>query len=87
MPETNQRMKFCTCNSSPGLDRYPVDARFRVWRDAHKQLMGTDPAYRKTVKRYFFRTCTSSVLTTSLILAFSFSIQFLTHNAAVLIAS
>ncbi len=45
-------MKFCTYNSTPGLDRYPIGLRHRVWREAHKELMRTDPDYRRAVRRF-----------------------------------
>ena len=74
-------MKFCTYNSTPGLDRYLVGQRYRVWCDAHKELMRTDAEYRRANRRFTFRVIASSILITILMLASSFSIGRVADNA------
>jgi hypothetical protein len=54
-------MKFCTYNSTPGLDRFPMEQRFRVWGNVHKELMGADAEYSRAVKRARFRIIASIV--------------------------
>jgi hypothetical protein len=74
-------MKFCTYESTPGLDRYLVGQRYRVWRDAHKELMRTDPEYRQANRRFTFQMIASSIFATILIGACSFSIGRVADNA------
>ena len=47
-------MKFQTCASTPGLDRYPERERFAAWKTAHKKLLREDPVYRKRHRNYLF---------------------------------
>jgi hypothetical protein len=77
-------MKFCTYNSTPGLDRYLVGQRDRVWRDAHKELMRTDAEYRQANRRFMFQMIASSIFFAILSWAFSFSLGRVTENAWVL---
>jgi hypothetical protein len=44
-------MKFCTYRATQGLERFPVEQRFRVWGDVHKKLMSSDVKYRRAVNR------------------------------------
>jgi|KBSMisStaDraftv2_1062788.scaffolds.fasta_scaffold1039210_2 O-antigen/teichoic acid export membrane protein len=74
-------MKFCTYNSTPGLDRYLLGQRYQVWRDAHKELMSTDLEYRQANRRFKFQTIASSIFFIILMLAFSFSIGRVADNA------
>jgi len=81
-------MKLCTYNSTPGLDRYLVGQRYRVWTDTHKELMRTDPEYRRAVRQFKFQIIASSIFAifaTILMLAFSFSIGRGADNTALLI--
>ena len=77
-------MNWCSYNSTPALDRFPVEKRYQVWRDAHKELMRSDPEYRGAVKRFYSRIIVTSLLTTVVILAFSFSSLLVAHNAVLL---
>lgn len=77
-------MKFCTYNSTPGLDRYLLGQRYQIWRDAHKELMRTDLEYRQANRRFTFQMIASSIFATILIAAFSFSIGRVADDAWVL---
>src|SRR5713101_1933843 len=77
-------MNWCTYNSTPALNRFPVEKRMQVWRHAHKELMRSDPEYRGAVKRFYSRLFGTSVLTTIIIAAFSISSMLVAHNAALL---
>jgi len=48
-------MNFCTYSSTPGLDRFPIEQRYRVWRATHKELMVTDAEYHRAVRRFVFQ--------------------------------
>jgi hypothetical protein len=55
-------MKFCTYSSTPELDRFPIEQRYRVWRATHKQLMGADPEYHRAVRRFLFQIIASTLV-------------------------
>lgn len=70
-------MKFCTYTSTPGLNHFPVQERFRVWRHAHKELAHDDAGYRRALRLYR-RRCLALTL---LITLSSFGFPFLIHWA------
>jgi len=70
-------MKFCTYSSTPGLDRYPIEQRYRVWRATHKELMSTDAEYQRAVRRFVFQIIASTLV--CVIIAPAFTI--LQHQA------
>jgi hypothetical protein len=72
-------MKFCTYNSTPGLDRYPIEQRFRVWRATHKELMGSDQEYRRAVRRFMFQILVSTLVGVLIAPAFAF-LQYRVHD-------
>jgi hypothetical protein len=76
-------MKFCTYNSTPGLDRYLVGQRDRVWRDAHKELMRTDTEYRRAVRRFTVRIIAATLVYVIISPAFTFLQHRLPDNTAV----
>ena len=39
-------MKFQTYNATPGLERYPRNERYDLWRSLHKRLQREDSGYR-----------------------------------------
>ena len=43
---------FQTYRSTEGLDRFPRDKQFCVWRAAHKRLKASDPSYRVGCRRF-----------------------------------
>ena len=55
-------MKFCTYDSTPGLDRFPIEQRYRVWRATHKELLGTDSGYHRAVRRFVLQIIASTIV-------------------------
>jgi hypothetical protein len=47
--------------STKGLDRFPPDQQFRVWRAAHSRLKAKDPAYRARCRRHLVKLLVASV--------------------------
>ena len=45
-------MKISTYKQTPGLDRFPENERFAVYRATHKRLMREDIAYRRQFSSY-----------------------------------
>src|SRR5262245_53396348 len=54
-------MKFCTYRATPGLERFPVEQRFEVWCNVHKQLMRSDAEYCRVANRARIRIIASIV--------------------------
>ena len=80
-------MKFCTYASTPGLDRFLVGQRYRVWNDAHKELMRTDPEYRRADRRFAFRIIASTVVFGIIGPAFTFLQLRVADNTALMVFS
>lgn len=80
-------MKFCTYNSTPGLDRFPIEQRYRVWRATHKELMGTDSKYRRAVKRFKFQIIASTLVCVIISPAFTFFQHRASDNIALAVLS
>ena len=80
-------MKFCTYNSTPGLDRYLVGQRYRVWNDTHKELMRTDPEYRRAVRRFTFRIIASTLVSVIISPVFTFLQHRLQDNTPLMVFS
>ena len=47
--------------STEGLDQFPADQQFRVWRAAHGRLKAKDPAYRARCRRHIAKLLVASV--------------------------
>jgi multisubunit Na+/H+ antiporter MnhB subunit len=55
-------MKMPSYTSTPGLDRYPEQERFAVYRATHRRLMREDGAYQRRWSAYVAGiVCTSVV--------------------------
>jgi|SRR6266436_2606537 len=80
-------MKFCTYNSTPGLDRYLLGQRYRVWNDAHKELMRSDPDYRRAVRRFTFRIIAAALVNGIISPAFTFLQHRLPDNTPLMVFS
>jgi hypothetical protein len=80
-------MKFCTYNSTPGLDRFRIGKRDRVWRDAHKELMRTDPEYRQADRRFLFHIIAATLVNGIISLAFTFLQRRVADNTALMVFS
>jgi hypothetical protein len=78
-------MKFCTYESTPGLDRYPTGLRHRVWSDARKELMRSDPEYRRAVRRFTFQIIASSLIYGIIGPAFTFLQHRVADNTALMV--
>ncbi len=55
-------MKFVTYRSTPGLERYPENERFAVWREAHHHLMRADYSYARQHQAYLASVAKASGL-------------------------
>jgi hypothetical protein len=53
---------FQTYASTEGLDRFPANQRFWVWRGAHKRLKAGDPAYRARCRAFAVKIVVTSVI-------------------------
>jgi hypothetical protein len=80
-------MKFCTYNSTPGLDRYLVGQRYRVWNDAHKELMRTDSDYRRAVRRFTFQIIAATFVNGIISPAFTFLQHRFSDNTPLMVFS
>jgi hypothetical protein len=80
-------MKSCTYNSTPGLDRFPIGLRDRVWREAHKELMRSDSEYRQAVRRFTFRIIASTLVIVIISPVFTFLQNRMPDNTAFMVFS
>jgi len=53
---------FQTYAATEGLERFPDEQRFRVWRNAHKKLMQDNADYRWRYYRFAATICALSIL-------------------------
>jgi hypothetical protein len=47
---------FQTYAATQGLDRFPPNQRFRIWREAHKKLKVSNPSYRVACRTFIATT-------------------------------
>jgi len=65
--------------STEGLDQFPPDQRFMVWRAARSRLKAKDPAYRARCRRHIVK-----ILVASVALLLMFQIAFWLREAGVI---
>ncbi len=53
---------FQTYRSTQGLDQFPPDQRFCVWRAAHSRLKAKDPIYRARCRRFIVKILVATVV-------------------------
>ena len=70
---------FSGYGSTEGLDQFPPDQRFMVWRAAHSRLKAKDPTYRARCRRHIVK-----ILMANVALLLMFQIAFWLREAGVI---
>lgn len=79
-------MKLPFYTATKGLERYPANERFIVYRSTHKQLLKEDAVYRKRCNAYIaLITCLSIVPTFGLVSDRGFSTVFVVLSALLIV--
>ena len=59
---------FQSYRATEGLDRFPPNLQFFVWREAHKSLKNSDPIYRAQCRKFAVKIIVATVIFTFIVI-------------------